>query len=279
VSGIGEQLAAAREKRGMTVVDAARRLNIRSSFIAAMEREDWAAVGEPVYARGFLKNYARLVGADLVSALFEFDASAQPQPVAPVEHTQTPLPLHEERAIVERIAQANATRHTWLLGSMTAMAAVLVFAVLYYTFIGPGPSSGQAQTAAVDKTQTAADKTVAGAATQSGSSQIFSNAAGSEQSVAPAPNKKGVVLRLQLTQDSWLAVTVDGKQVLYETLPAGTVRDFHANRAISLRAGNAGGVIATVDGQQLGTLGQKGQVEERVFAVKPAAPSGTGPRE
>lgn len=272
MSGIGEQLAAAREKRGMTVVDAARRLNIRSNFIAAMEREDWAAVGEPVYARGFLKNYARLVGADLVSALLEFDASAQPQPVAPIEHTQAPLPLHEERAIVERIAQANATRHTWLLGSMTAMAAVLVFAVLYYTFIGPGPSSGQAQTAA-------ADKTVAGAIAQSGSSQIFSNAAGSEQSVAAAPNKKGVVLRLQLTQDSWLAVTVDGKQVLYETLPAGTVRDFHANRAISLRAGNAGGVIATVDGQQLGTLGQKGQVEERVFAVKPAAPSGTGPRE
>ncbi|HXN09519.1 MAG TPA: DUF4115 domain-containing protein, partial [Candidatus Acidoferrales bacterium] len=79
----------------------------------------------------------------------------------------------------------------------------------------------------------------------------------------------GVNLRLQLTQASWLSVTVDGRRVVYETLPAGTVREFHGVREITLRAGNAGGVVAKIDGKDLGKLGQAGQVEDRVFAVKP----------
>jgi hypothetical protein len=189
-----------------------------------------------------------------------------------VPEEQIPLPLHEQRAIVERIAQANATRHTWLLGSMTAMAAVLVIAVLYYTFVGPPQPNVQAQSITPDKPAAAASP-------QLGAAQIFSNAAGSEQSVAAAPNTNGVDLRLQLTQNSWLAVTVDGKQVLYQTLPAGTVRDFHGAHVITLRAGNAGGVMATVDGHDLGTLGQTGQVEERVFAAKTPQTGGSGPRE
>ncbi len=77
----------------------------------------------------------------------------------------------------------------------------------------------------------------------------------------------GVNLRLQLTQPSWLSVTVDGKRVVYETLPAGTVRDFHGAREITLRAGNAGGVVANIDGKDLGALGQAGQVEDRRFAA------------
>jgi hypothetical protein len=80
--------------------------------------------------------------------------------------------------------------------------------------------------------------------------------------------QSGVDLRLELTQSCWLSVSVDGKRVVYETLPAGTVKVFHGVREISLRAGNAGGVVATIDGQALGTLGGQGQVKDRVFAVK-----------
>ena len=88
--------------------------------------------------------------------------------------------------------------------------------------------------------------------------------------LAAAANGKtgGVDLRLQLTQSCWLSITVDGKRVVYQTLPAGTVREFHGVHEIALRAGNAGGVIATIDGQPLGTLGDPGQVRDKVFAVR-----------
>jgi hypothetical protein len=46
-------------------------------------------------------------------------------------------------------------------------------------------------------------------------------------------------------------------------------------REIILRAGNAGGIVATIDGKPLGTLGQVGQVEDRVFAVATPAQSQT----
>jgi hypothetical protein len=91
--------------------------------------------------------------------------------------------------------------------------------------------------------------------------------------------KQGVDLRLQLTQACWLSVMVDGKRVIYETLPAGTVKEFHGVREISLRAGNAGGVIATIDGQPIGTLGTPGQVQDRIFAVKTPPFGQTGPHE
>jgi len=99
------------------------------------------------------------------------------------------------------------------------------------------------------------------------------------QAAAAAQSSGGVNLRLQLTQPSWLSVTVDGKRVVYETLPAGTVRLFHGDREISLRAGNAGGVVANFDGKDLGTLGTAGQVEDRVFAAKTASNQLTGPHE
>jgi hypothetical protein len=97
---------------------------------------------------------------------------------------------------------------------------------------------------------------------------------GSASAAAPS-QVQGVNLRLETTQACWLSVTVDGKRVVYDTLPKGAVREFHAAREINLRAGNAGGIVATIDGKPLGTLGQVGQVQDRVFAVASPAPSRT----
>src|SRR5579863_1335021 len=65
MSGIGQRLIDAREARGLTAADVAKKLCIRTMFVDALEHEDWQAIGDPIYARGFLKNYARLVGLDV----------------------------------------------------------------------------------------------------------------------------------------------------------------------------------------------------------------------
>jgi hypothetical protein len=106
------------------------------------------------------------------------------------------------------------------------------------------------------------------------SPSAFAIADGSASAAAPTQTQ-GVNLRLETTQACWLSVTVDGKRVVYDTLPKGAVREFHAEREINLRAGNAGGLVATIDGKPLGTLGQIGQVQDRVFAVASPAPSRT----
>jgi len=279
MSGLGQQIADAREQRGMTAVQAARQLHLRSEFIDAIESEDWRRLGPPSYARGFIRNYAKLVGLDPAVIAEQIDAAVPIQtPAASQQQAQAPevsAAVIEPEPLTFRAHRAEAPRpgwYPWLLGSMSTLAVVLVIAVLYYTF-GPSPRE-QAQNSVQNSTQISAqDNAPASPAPQDDA--IFN---GGDAGAANAAKQAGVNLQLQLTQDSWLSVTVDGKRVVYETLPAGTVRDFHGVHEITLRAGNAGGVNATIDGKPIGTLGQHGQVEERKFAAEDPTPT-TGPRE
>jgi cytoskeleton protein RodZ len=276
MSGLGEQIASAREKRGMTAADAARRLHMRSDYIKAIEAEEWSRLGPPIYARGFVRNYARIVGIDPSSIVDQLDAAIPSRDaethVEPLngatngELQPEPVPINLR---VQHAQEPRSAWYPWLLGAMSTLAAVLVLAVLYYTF---GPTHDQG-TVAQSQTSQAQQP---GAPTPAPQDEAIFN--GANAGGVPAESRSGVNLQLQLTQDSWLSVTVDGKRVVYQTLPAGTVREFHGVREITLRAGNAGGVNATIDGRALGSLGQHGQVEERVFAAKAATPS-TGPRE
>lgn len=61
---IGDALRAAREAKGWTLQDAANKLRLMVRQIEAMESEDYAALGQPVFARGFVRNYARLLGLE-----------------------------------------------------------------------------------------------------------------------------------------------------------------------------------------------------------------------
>ncbi|HEY5095283.1 MAG TPA: helix-turn-helix domain-containing protein [Candidatus Eremiobacteraceae bacterium] len=252
--GIGLQLTAAREARGMTPNDVAKRLKIRAIFVDALEREDWSAVGEPVYARGFLKNYAKLLGLDSDVAAAEVDVAHPEHALLP----DVPAIVHDESS--DGYPPSRRADTNWLVIATGVVAAVMLVAVVWNFFgmPGGGPAVG---TAALSSP----------APSPSAPALIEGSA-----SAAAAPvQTTGVDLRLETTQACWLSVTVDGKRVVYSTLPKGAVREFHAEREINLRAGNAGGLVATIDGKPLGTLGQVGQVQDRVFAVASPAPSRT----
>jgi cytoskeleton protein RodZ len=58
---IGTRLRAAREKKGLSVLQAAERLHLDARILEWLEAENFAALGAPVYARGHLRHYAELV--------------------------------------------------------------------------------------------------------------------------------------------------------------------------------------------------------------------------
>ncbi|MFN3593166.1 MAG: RodZ domain-containing protein [Thiobacillaceae bacterium] len=63
--GFGAALAAAREAKGLTRNEVAERLKLSPRQIEALEAEDWAALPDPVFVRGFVRNYARLLELDV----------------------------------------------------------------------------------------------------------------------------------------------------------------------------------------------------------------------
>lgn len=63
--GVGKRLRAAREARGMETSDVAQSLKITQRQVEAMESEQFGQLPGAAFTRGFLRNYARLVGLKL----------------------------------------------------------------------------------------------------------------------------------------------------------------------------------------------------------------------
>ena len=64
VAGIGAQLRAAREARGLTLEQVAAETRIPQRHLATIEAGDWAALPARTYAVGFSRTYAKLVGLE-----------------------------------------------------------------------------------------------------------------------------------------------------------------------------------------------------------------------
>lgn len=64
-AGIGELLAAARVKSGLSILEVASQLHLKQSFIIALESSDYHVIGSMVYVKGYLRTYARLLRVDI----------------------------------------------------------------------------------------------------------------------------------------------------------------------------------------------------------------------
>ncbi|HOI53079.1 MAG TPA: helix-turn-helix domain-containing protein [Azonexus sp.] len=61
---VGNQLRQAREARGLGVGDIAQALKLGPRQVEALERDEWTDLPGTTFIRGFVRNYARLVGVD-----------------------------------------------------------------------------------------------------------------------------------------------------------------------------------------------------------------------
>jgi hypothetical protein len=61
---LGQTLRAAREGKRWDIARAERETRIRARYLTALEAGDWRDLPDPVYTRGFVRNYARYLGLD-----------------------------------------------------------------------------------------------------------------------------------------------------------------------------------------------------------------------
>ena len=80
--GIGARLQAARERAGLSLVQAAQQLRVDPNVIHALETENFSALGAAVYVRGHMRHYAEVVreSAPELLALYEGSAHSGPPP-------------------------------------------------------------------------------------------------------------------------------------------------------------------------------------------------------
>jgi cytoskeleton protein RodZ len=114
--GIGERLRQTRIHAGLTPSEVGSQLKMPTYAIEALEREDWARIGAPVFIRGQLRSYARLLGlpADAIVESLSMPADA---PVELVPQTYTPR--------MQRVAEQTKMRLVYVV--LTAAIAVPVW--------------------------------------------------------------------------------------------------------------------------------------------------------
>jgi len=66
---LGVLLRESRRRRGLTLADVHRDTRINPDYLEALEEERWGDLPAPVYARGFLRSYARYLGLDAPEVL------------------------------------------------------------------------------------------------------------------------------------------------------------------------------------------------------------------
>lgn len=131
VPSVGEQLAAAREGRGLEIADVAQALKLGARQVEALESGNWQALPGHTFIRGFVRNYARLVGMDaavLMAMLDEVLEKPSGGLVVPPSH-QGAMPH----------SGGPGTRRDRVV--MIAGGALVVLAALAY-FLVPGDLSG-----------------------------------------------------------------------------------------------------------------------------------------
>ncbi len=76
---------------------------------------------------------------------------------------------------------------------------------------------------------------------------------------------KEIQVKITAQDQSWIRVVVDGKKEFEGVLKKGDQRKWTAKESLTIRAGNAGGLLVILNEDKPKTLGNPGQVEEVTF--------------
>ncbi|PJL10865.1 hypothetical protein B9Y66_17495 [Stenotrophomonas maltophilia] len=245
VAGCGTRLRQAREAAGLTLEDVGQRLRMPVQVVKSLEQEQWQKLGAPVFVRGQLRSYARLLGVD-VSELLE---QAQVGPVVPpilVSHTHTPR--------ARRIAE-NLGRRVLYVG-ITAVLAVPVWFATRGHFDGTSPSPNTASLdvipAAVPVTPAGPGTAAAAPAEVAAAPVVKPTATPYVASLAPVPRAAPAAaanLDMQFSGDSWVDIAgPDGGSVEKALIKAGETRSFTPGQVARVTLGNASAVQVQQNG-------------------------------
>lgn len=251
----GSRLERQRALVGLSEQQVAEQLNLDAAAVTALEREDYSALGAPVFVRGHLKRYAVLLGLDEDEILGAYERSRA--------HLSQPTLVPKSRA--EMLPDRGPPKWPWLFGGVLLVllaAAVVAYVGAYGLRLPTWPGAGAgtpapapaaiakakaAGSAVRDASQSASPPPVAGERADSGATTDVAMEPG------PTPGALGagqIALQLGFAADSWVEIyDGSGKAVLYDLGKAGTDRVATGTAPLSVTLGNAPAVRLQVNGR------------------------------
>jgi cytoskeleton protein RodZ len=233
--GIGARLRAARERRGLTTLQAAEKLHVDARVLESLEADNFAPLGADVYVRGHLRRYAELVGESPHELQ---DLYAKTGPV--VQPDLTRIPRGERPPESAR----------FMMPALLTVVALALAGILWWALTLPGakPQVLPPPPAAAP----VADTEAADAAPAAGAPVVA--AAPVAPSAGPQPPAVGVpggqTLTLHFAGGSWAQVAdAHGRLLLDGMQAAGSSRSVSGPAPLRVVLGNAPQVGLEVGGR------------------------------
>ncbi|MCL2166033.1 MAG: DUF4115 domain-containing protein [Clostridiales bacterium] len=257
MEGIGEILREARERIGFSFDQIEEATKINKRYLQALEIEDWSRMPGKVYAKGFLRTYARHLHLDenALCDLFElaFAAKEAERTGAPTaaERRQRSRKLMETRKHQE-VDLHNKPKTKMIVVLCFVSLSLLVFTVwAYQRYYLNDIEAEKPQQPPIVQPQPDPETTP-------------------PVIVEPVPEPvqlTAFAVKLEATESCWLRLR-DQEILVYEgTMRMGDVQEFSDMGKISLRIGNAGGLIITLNGLELPVLGSSGQIVDKDYSI------------
>jgi cytoskeleton protein RodZ len=249
-TGIGDILRNARREQGATLADAAAQTRVRETYLAALEEEEFAALGGDVYVKGFLRSYAKYLGLDpeplLTAYRREHEGADEPAPVAAAP-----------------VAPVQSERQPGIM-VVAGVAAVLLLLLAVIGIAGrDDPAVPEDQAVAPAPVTTTAPPTTEPA----------------EPDVDPEPETEpeaepveGVEVVVTVTGSAaWMRVEVDGQNVFEGEESNGFTQTFQGDEEVTLRIGDPAAVSIVFNGEDQGELGSPGQPVNLTYQAEATA--------
>lgn len=262
--GPGAALRAAREQRDISIREVAEVLNLPSHIVEAIESNDYDALPNAVFTKGYIRGYARLLELDSDPLVAEYPADPS-------------ITLEQEPVVADRLMELARENPQWVLGGGVALAAVVLVTLLAWLWPSgdvevaqPAPVAAQATDpvmppAAEPPSMQAVELGPAGAgpalAEPGASAPVAAptpaaSTAATPAPVAPEPDTDSVAgvgadrLRFGFTGECWVEVQgADGRTLYSDLRRAGQTLELSGRAPFRILLGYAPGVSLTFNGE------------------------------
>ncbi len=222
----GRYLQAIRLEKGISLEEVAKETRIALGSLVLIEEEDHERLPPAVFVKGFLRAYARCIGADSAEVIQSYEARLQV--VQKGAESQAGLQRHSPRSWLKLLVALAA-----LLLIVAGLLNFLRFRSSMDTVREPAPAGSPTQGPAVP--------------------------AEPVEPVAARLHPKSHSLEVTAQEKTWIKVLIDDHDSKQFNLSAGDRLELEASAGFNLLIGNADGITLKLNGKNVAVQGKSGQ--------------------
>ena len=266
---VGKYLKRERELRNISLKEISTATKIRENILKAIEEDRYDLLPTPVFVKGFLVAYVKHVGLDPRDVVLRYESDLKE------------LHGYEEKG--PSAQRKKGWNRALLFGSIIVMVGlgIILFSPWRQTKVREEPGPATVEETPVVQEETLPSPVVPEkeeTAPPVGGTISLQQAPVLEETIVikeappdqtqliekisePKEMDRGdLTLQIQAIEETWIAFQVDSHLPREITLRAGQPFSQRADDHIKLKIGNAGGVIVTFNGKDLGSLGDPGKI-------------------